>query len=71
MNIKNKQELTPLHLAVSENDYYMAELLLEYGADIKAKDKKGISPVDIANTKEYEDISKLLSKTNKKEKKKR
>ena len=49
INKKNKNGDTPLHLAVQRGDYDIIQLLLDNGADITIKNKKGISPYDLAD----------------------
>ena len=49
INVSNRKSgITPLMLASCFNDTQTVELLLEYGADINAVDKYGMSPKDYA-----------------------
>lgn len=47
LNIKD-QGMTPLHYALTENQYDILKLLLESGADPSIKDKYGDTPLDFA-----------------------
>lgn len=49
INKKNKNGDTALHLAFKIGNYDIIQLLLEHGASIKIKNKKGISPFDLAD----------------------
>ena len=49
INKQNKNGDTPLHLAFKIGNYDIIRLLLENGANIKIKNKKGITPFDIAD----------------------
>ena len=40
--------LTPLHLSVQNNSIYTATLLINAGADLKAKNDQGQTPFDVA-----------------------
>ncbi len=49
-NIKGFGGITPLHTAVFKGNPEMVELLIEYGADVNAKDEmKGETPLDLAS----------------------
>ena len=48
-NKENKNGDTALHLAFKIGNYDIIQLLLEHGASIKIKNKKGISPFDLAD----------------------
>uniref|UniRef100_A0A8C5HYM9 Uncharacterized protein n=1 Tax=Gouania willdenowi TaxID=441366 RepID=A0A8C5HYM9_GOUWI len=39
---------TPLHLAASKGHLDHVEMLVNHGADVLAKDRMGLTPVDIA-----------------------
>ncbi|MHC4570142.1 MAG: ankyrin repeat domain-containing protein, partial [Planctomycetota bacterium] len=51
---------TPLCVAVRWGYQDIAELLLENGADINAKDSGGKTPFDIAIEKDYRALSEFL-----------
>jgi hypothetical protein len=51
---------TPLHIATSQADAVMAELLLEHGADIEAKDRNGMTPLHTAVLGNYPRIVRIL-----------
>lgn len=50
----------PLHLAVESGCAEAVDLLLDMGADVHAKTKRGTTPLQMAETMRYEDISHLL-----------
>jgi len=59
VNIKGGESArTPLHMAVLKNDAASVELLLNAGADVKAEDKNGLTPL---NYTKNENIIKMLS----------
>lgn len=45
VNIQTKTGLTPLHLACAAGKPYLADFLIESGADIEAQDKEGMTPI--------------------------
>lgn len=47
-NTKDYDHRTPLHVAASEGLYWMAKLLLEAGASVFTKDRRGNTPLDEA-----------------------
>ncbi|XP_077992722.1 poly [ADP-ribose] polymerase tankyrase-2-like [Glandiceps talaboti] len=53
---------TPLHLAAGYNNVEVAELLLENGADVNARDKGGLIPLHNASSYGHVDIAALLIK---------
>uniref|UniRef100_A0A2R5LDL0 Poly [ADP-ribose] polymerase n=2 Tax=Ornithodoros turicata TaxID=34597 RepID=A0A2R5LDL0_9ACAR len=55
---------TPLHLAAGYNNFEVAELLLENGADVNAQDKGGLIPLHNASSYGHLDIAALLIKYN-------
>jgi ankyrin repeat protein len=53
VNVKDKNEWTPLHNAARNGRKEIVELLLAKGAAVNAKDKVGHTPVDSAERKNY------------------
>ncbi len=51
---------TPLHSAVRGGHRDIVELLIANGADIKAENRRGITPVDIAASRNRSDLVKLM-----------
>ena len=49
MNAKNSGGWTPLHNAAIRGHKEIAELLITKGADVNAKGKVGITPLDLAH----------------------
>ena len=68
VNKKNKNGDTPLHLAFKIGNYEIIRLLLENGANLKIKNKKGFTPFDIANKEIRTDfnLGRLYNSTHKK-----
>lgn len=65
VNARNPDEETLLHLAISENYPEAAEQLLEHGAELEARDKKGRTPLLSGMTSpicELETIRRLLDR---------
>lgn len=54
----NKGEL--LHIAASRGNAEIVELLIAHGADIKAKNRQGDTPVELADKKGHHDVAGLL-----------
>lgn len=48
VNARGLDDDTPLHDAASNGNIRLVKLLVERGADIHAKNKKGKTPVDVA-----------------------
>ena len=59
VNKKNKNGDTALHFAFKIKNYDIIQLLLEYGASIKIKNNKGITPFEVAN-KDIKDTFNLV-----------
>jgi len=61
VNERNSVEQTPLHWAVVRGDLKAIELLLENGADLKAKDDEGADVIEwAANYSETDEVYRLL-----------
>ena len=58
-NSKNKKGMTPLMVAFYFGNYEIAKLVLEYGAEVNAKDKNGNNAMDYAKGT-YDKFVKLL-----------
>ncbi|MGB6867181.1 MAG: ankyrin repeat domain-containing protein [Candidatus Aminicenantaceae bacterium] len=54
--------VTPLHLAAATGKAAVAEALIRNGAEVNAKDKNGDTPLDLAKSKENEELADLLRK---------
>jgi ankyrin repeat protein len=52
VNAKDVEGSTPLHWAASNKNVEVAKYLVSLGADVKAKNKDGKTPFDIAKQKE-------------------
>ena len=53
--------LSPLHRASQKGSTEIVRLLIEHGASIEAKDKKGRTPLEVASVEQHDDVIKLLS----------
>ena len=51
---------TPLYLASEEGHLEIVRLLLDHGADVAAREEKGLTPYQIATRRGHDDIAKLL-----------
>ena len=60
MNGKNIQGLTPLYRAVYEGKVGLTHLLLQYGADVEARDNNGETALHLAARKNHSEIAALL-----------
>lgn len=56
MNAKGYEEVTPLHDAALVGQLKLVKLLLSHGADPRAKNGKGKTPMDIAASAVYQYI---------------
>ena len=56
MNAKDNNGETPLHAAALNGHKEIAELLIEKGADLNAKNVVGMTPLHYATTKEIADL---------------
>ncbi|XP_052197957.1 potassium channel SKOR-like isoform X2 [Diospyros lotus] len=59
-NSKDYDHRTPLHVAASEGLYLMAKMLLDAGASVFAKDRRGNTPLDEAQMCGNNNLIKLL-----------
>jgi ankyrin repeat protein len=59
-NMNNEYGLTPLHVAASKGDTAAAEMLIDKGADVNAKDVIGSTPLTLATFNDHTDMAKLL-----------
>ena len=66
---KRKSGLTPLMLAASFNDVKLMEFLIKEGADIKERDKFGMSAIDYAHKLGQKKAAAFLEELNNKSKK--
>jgi len=57
---KNNRGLTPLHIAVANNNLAMAEMLVKNHAPVDAKDLQNSTPLFIAAAQGFTDILKML-----------
>ena len=64
VNAKNDPygEMTPLHLAASQGQKEVVELLIEKGADVNAKLEGGRTPLDVAIVQNKTETADLLRK---------
>ena len=58
---EGRDGLTTLHRASKRGKAEMVRLLVEHGANVEMKDKKGRTPLDVASGGQRDDIIKLLS----------
>ncbi|OAA50948.1 Ankyrin repeat-containing domain protein [Beauveria brongniartii RCEF 3172] len=56
-------KMTPLSLAASNNDRRLVELLLHHGADVRAKDSHGRTPISRAADAGYDELVKLMEES--------
>jgi len=59
-NVRQQEDITPLHQAAIHGDEKILTLLLEYGADVFARMSNGKTAKDLATEKEHTEIIKLL-----------
>ncbi|MBN1393368.1 MAG: ankyrin repeat domain-containing protein [Sedimentisphaerales bacterium] len=60
--VKLLSERTPLNIACGHQCPELVKLLLDYGANVNAKDQKGQTALDIATEKGYTDVAEVLRK---------
>ncbi|GFU12281.1 ANK_REP_REGION domain-containing protein, partial [Nephila pilipes] len=58
-----EQFKTPLHIAAENGHLDIARLLLEYDADILAKDSSGLTAMDLAEKSDHPHVMELLKAT--------
>ncbi|KAM3452231.1 hypothetical protein MY3296_004669 [Beauveria thailandica] len=56
-------KMTPLSLAASNNDRRLVELLLHHGADARAKDSHGRTPISRAADAGYDELVKIMEES--------
>jgi ankyrin repeat protein len=61
MNAKTTSGGTPLMLASNAGNIEMVQMLLDAGADIKAKDREGRTAISVASARGHENIVSLIS----------
>ncbi|MGB6340817.1 MAG: ankyrin repeat domain-containing protein [Candidatus Aminicenantaceae bacterium] len=58
----SQNQNTPLHLAVRNNHKAAVALLIDKGADVNAKSKRGETPLDLAISNGHKELAEILSK---------
>ena len=53
---------TALHAATRQNNLRLVEMLLKYGAKVDIQDADGLTPLDFAEKRGYDDIAEVLRK---------
>ena len=56
--------MTPLHWAASCGHVELADLLVRCGADAQARDKRGLTPIDVALERHHASVAEVLKKHN-------
>ena len=56
----NQSKVPVLHIAVSNGDTRMVQLLLEYGARVDVKDDQGLTTVQVAEKMQHSKMIELL-----------
>lgn len=56
VNAKNYDSRTPLHVACTNNFFYIVEILVKSGADINVEDRWAARPIDEAHSKDIIDL---------------
>jgi len=64
VNAQNGSGWTPLHIAASQGQKDVAELLLAHGAEVNAKTYHGETPLYWAAENGYQDMAELLRQHN-------
>jgi ankyrin repeat protein len=52
--------MTPLHAAALTGQYEAVELLINKGADVKSKNNRGMTPLQLASQRGHQHIVELL-----------
>jgi ankyrin repeat protein len=60
VNIKNKENVTLLHVAAQSGNVEIIKLLLDAGANVNAKDKRGKTPLLMTDVDEEKDLLEIL-----------
>jgi FOG: Ankyrin repeat len=60
INIQDAKGTTPLHIAIIEQDFDIAKVLLENGAQVLLKNEMGLTPYDIAESLRARNLQNLL-----------
>jgi ankyrin repeat protein len=60
-NSRDKDNNTPLHLAIRRNRFKLAEILLEHGADAKAENREIQTPLHILSESDIKDEGEVLN----------
>ena len=61
--VRNAKNLTPLHVAASRGQYHVAQLLIDYGADIHGRtDDCGWTPLMFASYRGHYEVANVLIK---------
>ncbi|KAL5982803.1 hypothetical protein ACLOJK_016880 [Asimina triloba] len=63
-NSKNYDERTPLHIAAAEGLHLVANVLINYGADVLSRDRWGNTPLDEGRRCGSKPLLKILEKAN-------
>lgn len=64
INARNKEGVTPLEIAIQQNDVATTRLFTLYGADIHTQDTHGYSPLSLALAADDEIFEATVTKTN-------
>ena len=57
LTAQDNKQATPLHLASGKGHAEVVELLLKQGADVMARDEKGMTPLDVAIQETREEVA--------------
>jgi ankyrin repeat protein len=63
VNAVNNQDITPLHLCVEGGYLAAAQVLMDAGANIMARDVSGRTPRDMARKMGQKELEKILQKS--------
>jgi uncharacterized protein len=64
VNARNKDGVTPLSIAIQQNNTAHVKFYAEHGADINSEDKNGITPLSLALNGSEEMLEMIVNKTN-------